>query len=432
MKKPYQIGRQAALKKFEQLITDENPAVQLVFPLADMLAHVRAGLSDLILEVGKAFLEEMMQREVDHLAGPKGVRSAGREMSRWGVAKGYCVINGQKVPLQRPRLRNRRDIEQPLGSYEMVQQASLMSETVWHKMMRGLSTRKYSEVVREFTDSYGLEKSTVDEHFIECSRQKMEQLLNRQLHQLRLCAIYLDGTWYKDQNLLVALGLTCAGYKVVLGLRQMTTENGTVIGELLRDLESRGVDFSIPRLYVLDGSKGLHAAVLRAAGPAAMIQRCQVHKIRNVTSHLSEDYQPAVRSQMHAAYTALEYSEAEGILKRLHTELMHRNPCAARSLAEGLEQTLTVHRLRVGSILRQTLGSTNSIESMFSIVEDICRNVKRWQGGDQYLRWVSSALLHAETRFYRIRGYREIPFLVKEVELAILKVAAPAIRAGVA
>jgi putative transposase len=242
----------------------------------------------------------------------------------------------------------------------------------------------------EFTDSYGLEKSTVDEQFIEFSRRKMDQLLQRPLHNLRLCAIYLDGTWYRDQNLLVAMGLTCEGYKVTLGLRQISTENAVVAKELLADLAARGVDFTIPRLYVLDGGKGLASAVHAVAGPAGLIQRCQVHKIRNVVSHLSEDCRPAVKSTMNAAYTSIEYAEAKRILDRLHRELMHRNPSAARSLAEGLEETLTVHRPRVGSILRETVANTNPIESVFSIVESICHNVKRWQGGDQYLRWVAS------------------------------------------
>ncbi len=429
MKKPYQINRQTAIKRFEKLAKEKNPVVQLIFPLAEMLGYIRTNLSELMIEVGRRFLEEMMEREVDHLAGPRGQQQPQRKVSRWGVAKGYCVVNGQKVPLTRPRIRNQKRSEQPLGSYQIVQRASLTGEAVWQKMMRGLSTRNYSEIVREFTDAYSLEKSTVDEHFIECSRQKMDELLQRPLGDCRLCAIYLDGTWYRAQNLLVATGLTCEGYKVTLGVRQISTENAVVAKELLTDLAARGVDFAIPRLYVLDGGKGLASAVRAVAGPAGLMQRCQVHKIRNVVSHLSEDYRPSVKSTMNAAYTSVEYTEAKRILDRLHRELMHRNPSAARSLEEGLEETLTVHRLRVGSILRETVASTNPIESAFAIVENICRNVKRWRGGDQYLRWVASGLLHAEKRFNRVRGYRQIPILMKEVELAILKVAVPAIRA---
>lgn len=432
MKRPYQISRRAALKRFEEMVREQNPAVQLVFPLAEMLGAIRAGLNELMIQLGQAFLEQMMNCEAEHLAGPKGSRQPERRLHRWGVAQGYCVVNGQKVPLKRPRLRNSQKAEQPLGSYELVQQSSLMAETVWQKMMRGLSTRKYSEVVREFTDAYGLEKSAIDNHFIEFSRRKMELLLKRNLAGQRICALFLDGTWYRDQNLLVAMGLTCEGYKIILGLRQICGENATAVQELLHELRDRGIDFSTPRLYVLDGGKGLTAAVRAMAGKAALIQRCQVHKTRNVTAHLSEEYGPSVRSRLQAAYHTSEHAEARRILDTLHRELMHRNPSAARSLEEGMEDTLTVHRLRVGSKLRLTVASTNPIESAFSVVETICRNVKRWHGGDQYLRWISSALLYAESRFNRVQGYREIPFLVKETELAILKTSVPVIRAGVA
>jgi putative transposase len=432
MNKTYQISKAAAVKRFQQLVAERNPAVQLVFPLAEMLQLLRTGLGQLVIELGRQFLQEVMKSEAVQIAGPAGQRQRDREMNRWGTAKGFCVVNGQKVPLTRPRLRRRKGPEIALGSYEMIQRASLMGETVWQRMMHGLSTRSYSEIVGEFTDSYGIEKSTVDEHFIEFSRQKLDQLLQRRLDSFRLCAVFLDGTCYRDQNLLVALGLTCEGYKVTLGLRQVSAQNATVVRELLRDLQDRGVDFSVPRLYVLDGSKGLTAGVRQFAGRAALIQRCQVHKIRNVTAHLSDEYRPSVKSTLHAAYSSIEYSEARRVLDRLHRELMNRNPSAGRSLAEGLEETLVVHRLRVGTVLRETLGSTNPIESAFSVVEQVCRNVKRWQGGDQYLRWVGSALLYAESRFNRIRGYRQIPHVAKEIELAILKVETPAIRAGVA
>ena len=432
MNKTYQINKAAAMKRFQQLVRERNPAVQLVFPLAEMIEFLGNGLGRLVIELGRQFLQEIMNTEAVQIAGPAGERQAERALHRWGTAKGFCVVNGQKVPLSRPRLRQRKGPEVALGSYEMIQRASLMGETVWQRMMHGLSTRGYSEIVREFTDAYGIEKSTVDEHFIEFSRQKLDQLLQRRLDSLRLCALFLDGTCFRDQNLLVAMGLTWEGYKVALGLRQVSAENATVVRELLGDLQERGIDFSIPRLYVLDGSKGLMAGVRQFAGRAALIQRCQVHKIRNVTAHLGDEYRPAVKNTMHAAYSSVEYSEAKRILDRLHRELMNRNPSAGRSLAEGLEETLVVHRLRVGSILRETLGSTNPIESAFSIVEQVCRNVKHWRGGDQYLRWVGSALLFAESRFNRIRGYRQIPHVIKEIELAILKVATPAIRAGVA
>lgn len=207
----------------------------------------------------------------------------------------------------------------------------------------------------------------------------------------------------------------------MLGLRQGATENTTVVKQLLDDLADRGVDFEVPRLYVLDGGKALFAGVRRTAAKAAVLQRCQVHKIRNVIDHLPEEHHGHVRQKLHSAYGMREYADARRALDLLLRELMDLNPSAARSLQEGMEETLTVHRLRVPPMLRTSLSSTNVIESTFSVVETVCRNVKHWQGGDQYLRWVGSGLLYAESRWNRVHGYRELPLLVKELELAVLQ-----------
>jgi putative transposase len=207
----------------------------------------------------------------------------------------------------------------------------------------------------------------------------------------------------------------------VLGLHQGATENATVVKHLLDDLERRGVKFDVPRLYVIDGGKGLYSAVKKKAGKCALIQRCQVHKIRNVSDHLTEDFQSGVRYKMRCAYSMSDKTDARRALDQLHLELMHLNPSAARSLEEGMDETLTMHQLRLPPGLRRTLSSTNVIESAFSTVETVCRNVKRWHGGDQYLRWVASALIWAESRWNRIHGYKELPLLVKELELAVVK-----------
>ena len=179
---------------------------------------------------------------------------------------------------------------------------------------------------------------------------------------------------------------------------------------------SRGLDFTEPRLYVLDGGKALTAAVKKYAGESAAIQRCQVHKRRNVLDHLTDEQKPGVAKRLNAAYALEDYAAARQALNQLHRELMDLNPSAARSLGEGTEETLTVHRLHVPMQLRKTLASTNVIESAFSIVERVCRNVKRWHGGDQRERWVGSGLLVAQKQFRRITGYKQIPALIRELE----------------
>jgi transposase-like protein len=358
----------------------------------------------------------LMEEEVKQLVGERSRPLPERTANRWGSERGYCIVMGQKVPMDRPRVRSTEDREIRLGSYEMFHRGEPLTETVWEKLMLGLSTRKYGEAVREFTEAYGLEKSAVSEHFIEASRTKLKELMERRLNKKKFCALLVDATPFEGQQMIAALGIGHDGTKTILGIRQGATENATVVGELLGDLMNRGLDFTEPRLYVLDGGKALHAAVKKFAGEAAPIQRCQVHKRRNVLDHVNDEDKPIVAKKLNAAYALEDYEAAKKALDGLHRELMHLNPSAARSLAEGLEETLTVHRLHVPAQLRMTLASTNVIESAFAIVERVCLNVKRWHGGDQRERWVGSGLLVAQKQFRRVRGHKQIPMLLRVLE----------------
>src|SRR5881409_1681773 len=426
MKKPYQIESQRAVKQLEAMAADGNPAVQMVLPMAEMVGWLRKGVGELIRQAGLQLMDLLMQEEVRELAGERSQRQAERTASRWGSERGYCVVMGQKVPIQRPRVRTTDDKEVRLGSYEMFHRGEPLTETVWEKLMLGLSTRKYGQAVREFSEAYGLEKSAISEHFIDASREKFKGVMERRLDQTRLCGLLIDATPFEGQQMVVALGISEDGRKTILGIRQGATENATVVGELLGDLVNRGLDFTEPRLYVLDGGRALTAAVKKHAGESAAIQRCQVHKRRNVLDHLTEEQKPGVAKKLNAAYALDDYAAAKQALDRLHHELMHLNPSAARSLAEGLEETLTVHRLHVPMQLRKTLASTNVIESAFSIVERVCRNVKRWHAGDQRERWVGSGLLVAQKQFRRITGYKQITVLIRELEAqAPMKVVKP-------
>jgi putative transposase len=419
MKKPYQIEAQRAVNRLEEMAAEGNPAVQMVLPMAEMVGWLRKGVGELVRQAGLQLMSLLMEEEVRKVAGERSRPQPERTANRWGKERGYCVVMGQKVPIERPRVRTTEDKEVRLGSYEMFHRGEPLSETVWEKLMLGLSTRRYGQAVREFTEAYGLEKSAVSEHFIEASRVKLKDLMERRLNKLQLCALLIDATPFEGQQMIVALGIGQDGRKTILGIRQGATENATVVGELLGDLMNRGLDFSTPRLYVLDGGKALHAAVKKYAGESAPIQRCQVHKRRNVLDHLTDEQKPAVARKLNAAYALEEYAAAREALKGLHHELMHLNPSAARSLGEGLEETLTVHRLHVPQQLRLTLASTNVIESAFSIVERVCLNVKRWHSGDQRERWVGSGLLVAEKQFRRIKGHKQLPLLLRELEALI-------------
>jgi putative transposase len=419
MKKPYQIESQRAVNQLEEMAAEGNPAVQMVLPMAEMVGWLRKGVGELVRQAGLQLMSLLMEEEVKRLAGERSQPQAERTVNRWGKERGYCVVMGQKVPIERPRVRTTEDTEVRLGSYEMFHRGEPLTETVWEKLMLGLSTRKYGQAVREFTEAYGLEKSAVSEHFIEASRAKLKELMERRLNKLQLCALLIDATPFEGQQMIVALGIGQDGRKTILGLRQGASENATVVGELLGDLMNRGLDFSTPRLYVLDGGKALHAAVKKYAGESAPIQRCQVHKRRNVLDHLPDEQKPAVARKLNAAYALEDYAAAREALNGLHHELMHLNPSAARSLAEGLEETLTVHRLHVPPQLRLTLASTNVIESAFAIVERVCLNVKRWHSGDQRERWIGSGLLVAEKQFRRIKGHKQLPLLLRELEALV-------------
>src|SRR5580692_3305137 len=416
MKKPYQIESQRAVKRLEEMAAEGNPTVQMVLPMAEMIGWLRKGVGELIRQAGLQLIGLLMDEEVGQLVGERSRPSPERKANRWGSERGYCVVMGQKVPVERPRVRSTDDREIRLGSYELFHRGEPLTETVWEKLMLGLTTRKYGEAVRQFTEAYGLEKSAVSEHYIESSRAKLKELMERRLNKMKLCALLVDATPFEGQQMVAALGICYDGTKTILGIRQGATENATVVGELLGDLMSRGLDFTEPRLYILDGGKALTAAVKKHAGDSAAIQRCQVHKRRNVLDHLTDEQKPAVAKKLHAAYALEDHAAAKQALNALHRELMDLNPSAARSLGEGMEETLTVHRLHVPMQLRKTLASTNVIESAFSIVEQVCKNVKRWHGGDQRERWVGSGLLVAQKQFRRITGYKQIPTLLRELE----------------
>jgi len=412
MKKPYQIAAGRAVQRVRQWAENQNPAVQLILPMVEILALAKQGAGELVREAGLRIILLAMAQETDALTGARHQRSADRQAHRWSREDGYVVVDGQKVPIERQRLRGKNGGEVRLGTYEMFQHTRALEDEVWWKMLRGLTTRNYPLVTRSFAQAYGIEKSATSERFIQASRGKLKELMERPLGELQLCAILIDGTPFKGRQMIAAVGVGNDGQKTVLGLREGATENATVVRELLEDLARRGLDFATPRLYVLDGAKALSSAVKRHAGEAALIQRCQVHKRRNVLDQLPDEYQPGIERKLLAAYAMLGEADARRALDQIHRELERINPSAARSLDEGREETLTVHKLKMPEMLRKSLASTNIIESAFSVAEELCRRVKRWREGDHRERWAGSALLLAESKFRRVKGYREIPQLL--------------------
>jgi transposase-like protein len=401
MKKAYQIDERKAIDRFRSYLTTNPGNIQLVLPLADLAQRLRHGVSQMLFDAELELLTLIMGDEIKWLAQEHG-------MMPWGTAPGSVIVHGQKVPVARPRVRDGGK-EAKLGSYELFRRDDEMQRRVWDRVVRGLSMRNYDPIVRESKPSFGISKSAVSDRFKIASSQRAQDLRKRDLSKLRLCALMMDGVEFRKELFVVALGIDKTGTKTILGYHQGATENRQICDRLLEGIAARGLDFRQGMLAVLDGGPALAGSIRRHCGDKVLVQRCQEHKQRNICEHFADDQRPYWEKRLSDAYDLFGYEEAKQALQKLHRELMGANPSAARSLEEGLDETLTLHKLNVPAALRKTLRTTNPIESVFDTVRTACRNVKRWRPGDQRERWICSGLLFAESKFRRIVGYRELP-----------------------
>lgn len=410
MRNRYQRTRGKSKGKW-QIVAGRELEVRMPLPLVEVWEELQAEVERLTGEAGLQILGAILEDEVRRRVGPRHRPDLASGNQRWGRQPGYVVFAGQKLPLQRPRVRTRAGQEVGLENYRRLQQDGRMQRAVAERMVCGLSTRKYRRAVESVLAGYGIQKSSVSRHFVRATAQQLEQLCARRLENLDLVALLIDGIEFAGQVLVVALGVAADGAKHVLGLWQGATENAAVVKALLEDLVERGLDLKRRYLVVIDGSKALRAAVERLFGAQAEVQRCQIHKLRNVTEHLPEHCRADWRRRLRNAYALASYADAKAALEKLWRQLVNINPSAARSLEEGMEETLTLHRLGVSPLLRRTLRSTNVIESCLSTVRHVARNVKRWQGGDHIARWTAAGLLEAQKKFRKVKGYRELQVL---------------------
>jgi putative transposase len=395
--------------------------VQLVLDREELLAMMQDSLTSFATEMGLKVATLLLEDEVNQRCGLRYERAAERTLTRYGHQRGMAVIAGQKLPIPRPRLRYTRQCgEADLETYAQLQSPDAMPESVLKRLVRGVSCRDYEGVIDLAREGFGVQKSSVSRSFVKASAKEVRQLAERRFDGLRFPVIYLDGVTYAGEVMTVALGVRENGTKQVLGVRQGATENAAVCTALLEDLQGRGLDTSQPTLLVLDGSKALHAAAKRVWGRNALIQRCQVHKKRNVREHLPQKHWDELSRQLQAAYNQTDYDEALKQLKTTARWLERLNPDAAASLREGMEETLTVVRLGVPDLLRRTLATTNPIESAFSVAENVTRRVKCWREGDMRQRWCVAGLLRAESKFHRLKGYRHMPQLLRALDRLVL------------
>ena len=397
--------------------------IQLRLDEEEVLALMQDSLDLFAIEIGRRVAVHLLEDEVEQICGPRhDCGREGRVATRYGRQQGYVCLGGQKVRVQRPRLRSlgENGTEIVLERYERLQQPDVLPQAFLRRMVRGVSTRDYEGAIDLAADACGVKKSSVSRGFVRASAASLKAWAMRNLGTTRYVAVFIDGVEYAEETLVVALGLTAAGDKQVLGLRQGGTENAQVVTSLLEELQQRGLDPQRPTLFVLDGAKALVAGVKRVFGRHAIVQRCQVHKRRNVKAHLHDQHHPELERRLSEAYAQTSYEKARKQLGETVTWLRRINPDAAASLEEGFEETLTVVRLGVPELLRRTLATTNVIESALSVTRTVTARVKRWREGDMRRRWCAAGLKRAEEKFRRAKGYRQIPQLIAALDASQL------------
>lgn len=373
----------------------------------------RIVLIQALIPLGLQAVAEVLQQEVQALAGPRYAREDGvPHLVRWGQQRGSVYLADQKLPVQVPRVRNRQaGSEVPLQSYTRLQQPRAADEGVLRRILYGLSCRDYRAAAEAVPEAFGLSRSSVSRRYIRATARKLAALQERRLDRYDVVALVLDGKRFAEDTMVIALGTTLRGEKVLLGFVQTGTENADVCATFLRRLLERGLRIDEGLLVVLDGGKGLRRAVREVLGDRAHVQRCTWHKRENVVAYLPKHLQSVWRAKLQHAYRQPTYEAAQSELQRLHGELRRLNEDAARSLTEGLEETLTLQRLGLADRLGISLSTTNGLESILALVEQRVGKVDRWTTSDQKQRWLATTLLEIEPRLRRLRGYRALPHL---------------------
>ena len=411
-------------KKYQKSeIETSAPAVPetVSVALAELAGQMREGLLALAVGAGLQVMAAIMEEDVTAVCGPKGHQDPERTATRHGHGPGSVTLGGRRVPVARPRMRAVDGSgELPVPAYELFSGTEVMGRMAMERMLAGLSTRRYGvglEPVGADIEQVATatSRSAVSRRFVAATETALAELLGADLSSLDLVALMVDGVHFGEHTCVVALGIGVDGGKHPLSLVEGSTENTTLVTELIVGLRERGLDVTRPILAVLDGSKALRRAVLDVFD-RSVIARCQLHKIRNVEDRLPEKMRSVVASRMRRAYHADSALAAEAELNALAAELDRTHPSAAASLREGMAETLTVLRLGVPPTLARTLRSTNAIESMISICREHARNVKRWRDGQMALRWCAAGMVEAGKQFRRVNGHLHLRSLRDTLE----------------
>ena len=428
MSKRYQKKSQRSKRKLQKLpeeavkvdIANGQATFQMVLPMNALLAEVAQSIEQMSCQTGLLMMKAMIDEEVEQLAGPKGVHHDQLPAYRWGKEEGHVVFLGRKVAVEKPRVRGKDGGEILLQRYQAFRNPQRMAQAVEAKLLRRVSSRDYEGVLDDVCEGYGIDKSSVSRHWKAASTRQLQELLERDLRDLNLTVILLDGKVFQDYTLIVALGIDFEGHKHVLGLWPGASENAEVCVALLDDLIQRGLSTQEKYLFILDGAKALASGVKSRFGKQTLIQRCRLHKEKNIKKYLPKKYHKVLSLKLKVAWGMTDYAEAKKELEKVHDWLATINIAAAKSLEEGFEETLTANKLNLSPQLRKIFVSTNMIESAFSLTEDLCHNVKYWRNANMAWRWAGTVLQEAQKRFNRIHGYREMPLLLNALEKSVV------------
>jgi putative transposase len=405
--KAYQIAEKNDSRKLAQFLSQDG---QGLLPMVELLCQAEMAVDQIIDVAGRATIEAVLTLSAQQVAGSKHPGKASGDITWYGRQKTTVPLAERKLRVEKPRLRRKgkgANKEVPIPAYEAMLDNAPIGRRMLEILMSGLSTRKYKDVLPAMAETVGVSKSAVSRQSIEASEQTLKELSERRFDDKDILIVYLDGIRFGEIHVIVALGIDTEGHKHILGLREGSSENTTVVTDLLTDIVTRGLDPQRRRLFIIDGSKALRAAIDEVFGDKNPIQRCRNHKIRNVLDYLPKDRQQDVRSAMKAAFQ-LPADRGVAKLKKLAQWLEHEYPSAATSLLEGLDEMFTINRLDLPGTLCRCLGTTNIIESPNAGIRQRTGRVTRWRDGQMALRWTAAALLSMEKRMRRIMGYQQL------------------------
>lgn len=370
----------------------------------------RVELIQALIPLGLEAVGDVLHQEVTALAGARYQRSGGQPgYARWGSQRGSVFLADHKVAIEVPRVRDRgRDLEVPLATYQSLREPRRAEEAALRKVLKGLSCREYESCVEPVAETFGLKASSLSRRFKRASARKLLELTERDLGVYDIVAIFLDGKTFGQDEMVIAMGVTLEGQKVILGFVQTATENEAVCSAFLRGLVERGLKVDQGLLCIIDGAKGLRKAVDKAFGNQAAVQRCQWHKRENVVRYLPAGEQTTFRRKLQTAYEQPTYAKAKAALSRVRSELTRLNASAVNSLDEGLEETLTLHRLGLFKELGRSFKTTNCLENLNALVAQRTDKVDCWRNSDQKQRWLATTLLDIEPRLRLVCGYKQM------------------------